>query len=435
MRIPGRGLIWAFVGLVALVCLASLRSGDLSDPGSLLNYLGRVTGILGTVLLLLAAALIARIPGVDRAFGGLTSLWRTHHLLGAGALLLLMAHPMLLALGAMDVSWNAAMSTLFPPLSNTGIWLGWTALIMMMIFLAPSFSFFGRPEYQRWKWVHRLSGPAVVLGLLHVFKYGRTLPGWLETALWIGLALMAVGAVIWRLIFARWFGAIRYRIRHVDRVANNLVELRLEPAGRRRIRYRAGQFVYLTPLDRGLAAGHGEEHPYTISSAPEEPEIRIAIKDLGDASRALQSVKPDTPVILEGPYGDFFPDTESGAPELWVAGGIGITPFLGRTRHLAEAGGRADVHLIYCVQDEARARFLEELRELASRISGFELHVHYFYREGPLDEAFVTTCCPDLASRHFYVCGPEPLNRLVRSIARSNGVPGSKIHSEEFELL
>ena len=232
----------------------------------------------------------------------------------------------------------------------------------MMVFLAPSFAFFGDPDYQRWKRVHRLAGPAVLLALVHAWQYGRTLPGEADKWLWLVLAAL-VGAVAWRFVFSRRIGRLRYEVARVIGVANNLVELVLEPAGRRRLEYEAGQFVYSrsTAVYRPVRRGT----PLTLSSSPDEDRLRIAIKDLGDASRAIQTIRPGSRVTIEGPYGDFFPEREP-EKQLWIAGGIGITPFLARARHLARRGRAADIRLVYCVQDEARARFLDELQTIAS---------------------------------------------------------------------
>lgn len=428
------GLIWVIACVPILAAFAGIGVSDWRSSGAVLNYLGRLAGIAGLAMLLLAAALSARVPGFDRHFGGLTRLWRTHHLLGAGALLLLLAHPLLLALAAAEVSPATAAATLVPPFSATGLWLGWAALVLMMIFLAPSFKFFGEPDYQRWKWIHRLSGPAVILALTHTFMYGRTMPANLDVALWVALALLAGGAVVYRFAFSRRIGRLPYAVERVDTVANNLVELHLSPK-KKPLRYSAGQFVYLTPYDRNLEAGYREEHPYTISSSPDEKRLRIAIKDLGDASRAIQNIAPGSEVGIEGPYGYFFPEGEQSAQELWIAGGIGITPFLGRARHLAGRDAGTDIHLVYCVQDEARARFLDELQSLVETLPGFRVTPHFFYREGPLSADFLRAYCPDFAKRECYVCGPLPLNDLARRILRSAGVPSSHIHSEEFTLL
>ncbi len=431
-----RGLVWLLALVPLAFFLAGLAAHDFRSISSVLNMLGRLTGVLGLALLLLAAALSARVPGFDQPFGGLTKLWHSHHLLGAGALLLLMAHPLLLALSSAAHGYHLPVQVLFPPLSDTATWSGWLALILMMVFLAPSFSFFGPPNYERWKRIHALAGPAVILALVHTFLFSRTMPANLDVLIWGLFALLGVGAVAWRLVFSR-AGRPKYTISSVEAVANNVVELTLEPKrADKRLHYQAGNFVYMTPLDKQLTAGCGEEHPYTLSSSPTEPNLRIAIKDLGDASRAIQTVRPGTKVRIEGPYGRFFPaGGKAEQPELWVAGGIGITPFLARLRHLKALDQAADVHLIYAVQDEARALYAAELQALASAIEGAMLTFHYFYREGPISAEFLLETCPDLDQRETYICGPLPLNKLVQDHLRGLGRPRSSIHTEEFELL
>ncbi len=432
-----RGLVWGLALVPLAVFLAGLGAHDFSSLSSILNMLGRLTGVLGLALLLLAAALSARVPGFDQPFGGLTKLWHTHHLLGAGSLLLLLAHPLLLALASAAHGYHLPVQMLFPPLSDTATWSGWLALLLMMIFLAPSFAFFGRPNYERWKRIHALAGPAAILALAHTFLFSRTMPANLDKVVWGLFALLGVGAVAWRLVFSRRAGRLKYTISAVEAVANNVVELTLQPErSEKRLKYQAGNFVYMTPLDKSLGAGCGEEHPYTLSSSPSEPDLRIAIKDLGDASRAIQSIRPGTKVRIEGPYGRFFPvKANPKQPELWVAGGIGITPFLARLRHLKALGQAADVHLVYAVQDEARALYAAELQSLIDTIEGARLTFHYFYREGPISAAYLVETCPDLDQREVYICGPLPLNKLVQDHLRRIGRPLSSIHTEEFELL
>lgn len=430
-----RSLIWVAALLPALAAVVMIREGDLASPAAILNVLGRLTGIAGLALMLAAAILSCRVPGFDRPFGGLTKLWKTHHYLATVAFLLLLAHPLLLAFAAAAVSKEAAVATLVPSGANWGLWTGWAALLLMMLFLGPGYRFFGEPDYQRWKHLHRLAAPAVILALVHTFYLARTLPWFWEVVLWVGLAALAVVSISYRFAWSRRFGRRPYRIERVERPANNVVELELTTAGRP-LRYEAGQFVYLTPKDPGLANGRGEEHPYTLSSAPGEPNLRIAIKALGDASRAIQDVALGSEALVEGPYGGFFPRTSSPeAPELWIAGGIGVTPFLARARHLASLGEPVDIVMIFCVQDEARALWLDEFEDLASRLSGFVCHMHYFYQHGPLDGTFVTEHCPSVDGRTVYICGPGPLLVLAQQVVQQAGVPRRRIVTEEFDLL
>lgn len=425
-------VLWLLLVLPFFLALLQARGPDFADAGALLNWLGRLAGIAGLTCLLLAAALIIRVPGFDRLFGGLTSLWKIHHRLGAASFMLLLAHPLFLAFAASDVSLSAAVDVLFPSDEKMPAFFGWSALVIMMIFLAPTFAFFGQPRYQRWKWVHRISGAAVVLALVHTLMAGRTFPPPYDWFLWLALALLAATAIAYRFLFSRRLGRRRYRVAGVAHPANNVIELRLEAEGRP-LRYRAGQFVYLTPYDRNLAAGYAEEHPYTLSSSPAEEHLRVAIKDLGDSSRALQHVTPGSSVRVEGPYGDFFP--ERFGRELWIAGGIGITPFLARARHLAATGETADVVLIFDVQDEARAMFCAELEALAKANNGFALVLHFFYLEGPLNREFLERHCPDFAERDAYLCGPLPLKTLAQQYLLEGGSNIERVYTEEFVLL
>jgi predicted ferric reductase len=426
-----RLLIWLLALLPSLLALPFLSAGDTASAGAWLNLAGRLTGIWGLALLLVAAMLCCRVPGFDLPFGGLTKLWQLHHQLGAAGFLLILVHPLLLALGAVEFSLEVAIATLFTP-TPALLW-GWIALLVLMIFMAPTFSFFGEPEYQRWKWLHRLSGITVVLALVHTFMLNRTLPGLWGQLTWGLFALLTLAAIGWRWIFSRWRGRQQYRVSKVERPANNVVELSLEPQSGL-LRYDAGQFVYLSPHDSELDAGVDEEHPYTLSSSPDEPVLRIAIKSLGDASHALQSVRADTLVSIEGPYGGFFP-ASTAAPELWIAGGIGITPFLARLRHCTRRDQSLNAHLIYCVQDETRELYGDELRNLMEFLPDSQLHLHYFYKKGPLNAAFIAECCPDFLTRTAYICGPVPLQHLAEQVLRQGGLPANRIVSEEFALF
>lgn len=430
---PNRKIGDAALALLALAPLAVGLWHQRPESSFELLLLGRATAVLGLSCLLLAALISVRIPGVDLWFGGLTRLWKIHHFVGAAAFLLLMAHPLLLAFAAAKTSVQSAAAVLFPGPSAWGVWAGWLALAAMAIFLAPTFRFFGRPEYQRWKALHRLSVVAVAMGLAHALASGRLLPGGRGAAIWscCGAAVLLVFA--YRLFAARRIGRKAYTIVRAEAIGRGVVELTLKPDGDL-LRYRDGQFVYLTPLAPGLASGRGEEHPYTLSSARHEPALRIVIKALGDASRALQTVPVGSKALVEGPYGEFFPAGGFPARELWIAGGIGLTPFLARARALGP-GEPVDIHLVYCVQDESRAYFRAELEAVTARVAGFRLSMHYFAREGPLDAAFLGARCPDFTGRNIFVCGPPELIAVASGQLRRAGVPAARVRSEDFNWL
>ncbi len=420
------------LALLALLPLALLEAGPENIPDTL-AFAGRAAGILGLSSLLVAGIVSVRIPRFDVWFGGLTQLWKVHHVLGAAAFVLVMAHPLLLAFASARVSVQAVAAVLFPEPAAWSVWAGWAAFAALTIFLAPTFWFFGQPEYRRWKALHALSGVAIVLGVAHAVPLGRALAGNWGKAIWLGYGALALAAFVYRKFVAPLTARKTYTVVNARTIARGVVELTLAPE-KELLSYRAGQFVYLTPLDPGLASGRNEEHPYTVSSSPREPALRVAIKDAGDTTHALQTVAAGGKALVEGPYGDFFPVKKRTDGELWIAGGIGLAPFLSRARALSPED-KVDVHFIYCVQDETRAHFLSELEAIAAKIPGFRLWKHFFYREGPLSGAFMSACCPDFPSREIYVCGPPPLITAARRELRRHGVPGSRIHTEDFTWL
>ena len=400
-----------------------------SQTSDLLSLSGRSAGVFGLSLLLVATFISVRIPGFDTCFGGLTHVWKIHHVLGALSFVLLMAHPLLLAFAAARSSISAAGTILVPPPSAWSAWTGWASFLALAIFLAPTFWFFGQPQYQKWKGLHALSGLAVLFALGHALAATRDSP----RAVWIVYGTLALIAFVYRKFIAPHTARWEYTITRVETVNRGVVELTLRPQ-EKILAYRPGQFIYLTPLDPVLAAGHNEEHPYTLSSAPGDQTLRVAIKDVGDATHALQNVARGTRMLVEGPYGDFFPLREIDAPALWLAGGIGIAPFLSRARSLPHVKS-PDIHLIYCAQDASRAHFLEELETIAASAPGFKMTRHFFAREGVLTAAFVAAACPDFAKRIIYVCGPPAFVVASRTDLRATGIPAARIHTEDFTWL
>ncbi|GGX40418.1 ferredoxin reductase family protein [Saccharospirillum salsuginis] len=392
-----------------------------------LDALGRLAGVLGLGLMLLAGIGSVRLPGLDRWFGGLPRLWTLHRLMGFGGFILILLHVWSMAFSGVAQSLAVALATLFPPISDWAIWSGWLALVLTVLFLAPTFQFFGRLHYQRWKRLHLLSAPALAFALVHTLSLSRWWP------LWLVLGLLAFAAIGWRKLLSPHLGRSDWTVAEVQTLVPGVVELVLDPVDRP-LRYEAGQFVYLTPWDERLAAGCGEEHPYTLSSAPDDPQLRLGIKDLGDATHALQTLTPGSRVQIEGPYGDFYERHRPGTGQLWLGGGIGITPFVSGARAL-RADGREDIQLFYLALDSSRAYYLDELKSHAERCPAFRVEAHYFRQEGPMTLAFLKQHCPDFAQREVYLCGPPGMVNHLKPLLLSAGVPHSALHSEVFDFL
>lgn len=330
----------------------------------------------------------------------------------------MLVHVWLVAASALPVSTAAAVNRLFPPPEHWTIWAGWGALISLVVFLAPTFKFFGDPGYARWKRLHLLSAAALLLALAHALPLtGAHWPWWL-------LGALALGAYVWRKGLSRHFARLPYRVTAVDTLGPDMVELRLRPE-QRGLQHAPAQFVYLAPEDPNLPDGRGEEHPFTLASAAGADELRIGIKALGDATRALQTITPDSRVRIEGPYGTFLQAGGHRRPALWIGAGIGITPFVSAARSLAASGRAAEVpvRLFYLVNNADKAHYAAELETLAAGIPGLELILHRRDHDGLLGRDFLARHCPDFPEREVWICGPPPLDRHLRRILKAHGVP------------
>ncbi|MEX2365858.1 MAG: hypothetical protein WD601_04590, partial [Pseudohongiellaceae bacterium] len=156
---------------------------------------------------------------------------------------------------------------------------------------------------------------------------------------------------------------------------------------------------------------------------------------LGDASHALQKVPPGSRIEIEGPYGDFYQRHYPQRDQLWLGGGIGITPFVSGARAMLDDESSTSVHLFYLSQDEQRSYYLDELQVIAREQPRFDVTAHYFSVKGAVTLAFMEQHCPDLREREVYLCGPPGMISYLKPLLRKAGIAADAIHSEVFDFL
>lgn len=158
-------------------------------------------------------------------------------------------------------------------------------------------------------------------------------------------------------------------------------------------------------------------------------ELSLGIKALGDCTQHLQSLEPGVTASVQGPFGDFLSGQAAG-PSLWIAGGIGITPFLARLRAGLPTG---PVHLVYLYRGEEDAAYLHELRSFARSVEHFSLTARESGSKAP---AFfdLIPATPELPGTQCYVCGPPGLVAAAVHYLLAQGVPGGQIHFERFDF-
>ncbi len=375
----------------------------------------------GSGMLVASLLLMVREPRLARWLGGLDSMYRWHHWTGAAAYLLLLFHPLALALAGWTESPVVAWQALSPWAQSWPVNLGWASLLLLMIGLVTTFSL--RLSYRRWRGFHYSLGLAVLAGLAHIYVLlGQAGP----ILLLMALASLALG---WR-----WLGsdlgvaAYPYRVSAVEPRTARMIEATLEPCGAR-LQLSPGQFVLAAFGDGPQYRGCDEFHPFTLSGIGRDGRLQVSIKALGPCTERIQALEPGVLVRLQGPFGSFMADTDL-APQLWVAGGVGITPFIAVLR---QGLLRQPTTLIYLYRQQSDAAFVDELRAMAEAASNFELIAEASGDQLPDLDRWLGQVS-GLASRQVQLCGPEAMVEALKLQLHQRGLAASSIHSESFDF-
>ncbi|KKU29279.1 MAG: putative oxidoreductase FAD/NAD(P)-binding component [Microgenomates group bacterium GW2011_GWC1_46_20] len=162
------------------------------------------------------------------------------------------------------------------------------------------------------------------------------------------------------------------------------------------------------------------KHHFTISSSPTEDFLQFTTKfrEESDYKKALWQRKIGDELEINGPFGNFVLDEKDTTPRLFIAGGIGITPFRSMIKYVSDKQLTLPIKLLYSVKSKAEAAFAAELSDL--RIVETE-------KEGRLDKEKIEKYCLDWKERSWWVCGPPAMVEATTSFA-----PTGKVTSEEF---
>ena len=174
-------------------------------------------------------------------------------------------------------------------------------------------------------------------------------------------------------------------------------------------------------------------HPFSLSSAwQNDGKLSFSIKALGDYTRRLpQTLHRGDAVTVEGPYGCFdFHRHKSG--QIWVAGGIGIAPFIGRLQTLASSDTDNNIDLFYCTSAPDQS-FIAQLQALAAS-ARIRLHVLVTGEHGRLTPGQVRKAVTDWRQRDVWFCGPANFGRELRHDLTKHGLAASDFHQELFNM-
>ncbi len=204
--------------------------------------------------------------------------------------------------------------------------------------------------------------------------------------------------------------------------------------------FEPGQFLEWT-IPHPNPDSRGTKRWFTLASSPTEKLIQLTTRfaDQGSSFKtALQNKKIGDHIWAHGVEGDFNLPDDKRAPLVFIAGGIGITPFRSMVKYLLDTNEKRDVILLYAAKSPADLIFLD-LFEKARTVLSLKLvtivsqpTAEWTGNSGTVDRNFISNEIPNIASAQVYVSGPEPMVETLSGTLRSIGVANNSIHQDFF---
>lgn len=435
MKINKNIIGWGLVGVLCFFPLAlwagatSLTARFAYDFDTFMLSIGQITALVGTAMFAMSLILSGRFKFMEKYFGGLGGVYERHGQLGQVALMLLLVHPMMLLFQYTN-SFSDAVDFLLPGTDwnyNWGIFsLGlMTFLIVLTLYL--------RPKYNIWLWTHKFLGFAFFLGALHVWFIPSDTSRFLPLRIYmLGLAGIGLLVFLYRTVFGKFLvSKLKYEVVAVNNLNSMVVEIVLKPITTA-LKFSSGQFVFIQFLDKVVGS---ESHPFSIVSNPKDELIKIAVKNLGDYTAQLGFLKVGTKALIEGPFGEFSYINSINEDQVWIAGGVGVTPFVSMASTVLNED-RYKIILLYCVKNNEEAVYLNDFQNIANQSNGkFVFDLYCSDSKGRLDMEKIKSEIPEnLMTKDFYICAPPVMIMSLADQLVENGIPSKNIHFEEFNF-
>ncbi|GAB5374691.1 MAG: ferric reductase-like transmembrane domain-containing protein [Acuticoccus sp.] len=433
MRRPSRSafFIGGVLGITTLLWLAGRWQTGLG--GHLWPWLApsQITMLLSFACATLALLAVVRAHALEPLFGGLDRGIRLHRRLGLWALLLLTAHVVLLVLHA-AASGQSVFVMLVPFWSSEARTVDIIAFYLLIGLGLLAYE--RRMRYERWLALHRLIGLLFLVGTGHAALQESTILHFEPLRTWVVILLLAgTAAWIYRIFLFRSFGPrFRYAVERVRRRGAEIVDVELRPLDRRMM-YQPGTFAFLRVPSLDQHAG--ELHPFSISSTPVERDLRFSVREVGDFTRTLATLKSGDEVEVFGAFGSF--TQQHFAPYrrmVWIGAGIGITPFLGMLNFEVSNNDFRRIWLYYVTRTPEDAVYDAEIQE---RFLKADSYIDYD-QWTTVDRGRLTAqrVAEDIALEDYAVmlCGSTAFVDDMARQFRALGVPRERIILEELQF-
>jgi len=383
------------------------------------TLLGGISFLLMTFSVILAT----RLEVFEEMFGGLDRMYQVHRVAGTFTAVFALVHFFSIP-KELPESVDPVLNSTFPSAQ-----IGMASMVLLVIGLFVALN--RKISYSRWRNPHKVMAVVYILVIGHLMNAPSIFFERFSASgiLLILAALVGAGALIYTMFGMNKRTATRFTIEAVNPM-ERATEVVLKPVANM-LSFKPGQFAFVEVQGTGWS----EPHPFTTSSAPGEDRLRFTMKVLGDWTRKVrEELKPGGEVIVRGPYGRFDSSNTASKKQVWIAGGIGLTPFLSKLRAMKDNDER-DIHFAYAARNKEQALYLEELKAIEAVRDNLTLY-YFFSEDGDFArvDAAKEMLPGQLNDYEYFICGPKPMVDGLMKDLKVEGVKRKAMHVEAFEF-